>query len=79
MARSKRTHQAYPQTTGSPEAGVPIAAPRPLNQRARNRKMECRWIPDVESDLGKDTSVSRSELEAIWQLLGEDLDRLLDD
>lgn len=53
--------------------------PRPLNQRARNRSIECRWAPDVESKLGQTTPVSSAELEAVCQLLGEDLDRLLRD
>jgi len=77
MARSKRTYQVC--TNGSPQTGAPHAAPRPLNQRARNRKIACRWLPDIESELGETTPVTSAELEAICQLLGEDFERLLRD
>ncbi len=79
MARSKRTYRAQTQTNGAPQAGASNALPRPLNLRARNRSIECRWAPDVESKLGQTTPVSSAELEAVCQLLGEDLDRLLRD
>jgi len=79
MARSKRTYRAHTQTNGAPQAGAPNALPRPLNLRARSRSIECRWAPDVESKLGQTTPVSSAELEAVCQLLGEDLDRLLRD
>ena len=79
MARSKDTYRHQAQSAGS-ALGAPTAAPpRPLNMRSRTRTIDCRWLPDVESDLGNDAPISKAELEAIWQLLGEDLDRFLDD
>ena len=77
MARTKRTYRANTHNDGSPGTGAPNVVPRPLNLRARNRKIECRWVPDVESELDKTTPLTRAELDAICQLLGEDLERLL--
>jgi len=69
-----------PKPTGLRKLGprMPCRSP-PLNLRARSRSIECRWAPDVESKLGQTTPVSSAELEAVCQLLGEDLDRLLRD
>ena len=77
MAGSKRTSRVHAQLEGSRQAGAQNVVPRPLNLRARNRTIESRWKPDVECELGERMPVSSFELEAICQLLGEDLDRLL--
>ena len=79
MVLSKRTYRVHAQLDGSPQAGAPNVVPRPLNLRARTRTIESRWKPDVECELGERMPVSSFELEAICQLLGEDLDRLLAD
>lgn len=79
MPRAKKTYRAHTQKNGTPQTGAPNALPRALNQRARNRKIECRWLPDVASELGETTLVTPAELQAICQLLGEDFERLLRD
>lgn len=79
MPRAKKTYRAQTQNNGTPQTGAPNALPRALNQRARNRTIECRWLPDVESELGATSPVTSAELDAVCQLLGEDFERLLRD
>jgi len=80
MARTKRTNHSHADPRESHFAWDARAGiSRPLNLRARKRRIESRWAPDIESDLGNETPIGPAELQAIRQLLGDDLDRLLDD
>lgn len=80
MGRTKRTNHSHADPREPPFAGDARAGiSRPLNLRARSRPIESRWAPDLESDLNNETPISPAELQAIRQLLGDDLDRFLDD
>ena len=80
MWRTKRTSHSHADHREPPFAGdARSGISRALNLRARNRPIESRWAPDIESDLNNETPISPAELQTIRQLLGDDLNRLLDD
>jgi hypothetical protein len=79
-------HEPIPVETKRPrrKAGerLPPLGLKPLDPskrllKPRSRKAVNEWAPEVSSDLGTDLPVTRTELDAILQLLGDDLKGIL--
>ena len=86
MEQPRIDHVETPTKRSRREAGkrLPRLGLRPLDPArrllpARPRKYATIWTPEVNSDLISDLPISMAELDAILQLLGDDLASVLDD
>ena len=62
-----------------PRLGLPSLDPERRLLPTRPRKKVVEWQPDIASDLSYDMPISMAELDAILQLLGNDLASILGD
>ncbi len=60
-----------------PRLGLKPLDPEKRLLKPRPRKVTHEWSPEVQSELGPDLPVTSFELDAILQLLGDDLKAIL--
>ena len=60
-----------------PQLGLKPLDPDKRLLKPRPRKVVNEWMPEVSCDLGSDLPITTAELDAILQLLGEDVKVIL--